>query len=188
MLFPDMLNSNSNMKKWLQRNTMTSSDLYTSKATRGLLLIVIALAVIGLDQLTKYLVRAHMELGESIPREGIFRLTYTTNTGGAFGILANQAFLLALVAIIGIAVFLVYLRYIPLESTLLRVGLGLAFGGAIGNLLDRLRLEGRVTDFIDIGAWPVFNVADMSIVVGTIIIAYYLLFISQKKAPDKPQT
>jgi signal peptidase II len=188
MLFPDMLNSNSNMKKWLQRNTMASSDLYTSKAARGLLLIVIALAVIGLDQLTKYLVRAHMELGESIPREGIFRLTYTTNTGGAFGILANQAFLLALVAIIGIAVFLVYLRYIPLENTLLKAGLGLDMGGAIGNLIDRLRLEGRVTDFIDIGAWPVFNVADMSIVVGTIIIAYYLLFVSQKKAPDKPQT
>jgi signal peptidase II len=188
MLFPDMLNSNSNMKKWLRRSTATSSDLYARKATRGLLLIVVALAVIGLDQLTKYLVRAHMELGESIPREGIFRLTYTTNTGGAFGILANQAFLLALVAVIGIAVFLVYLRYIPLESTLLKVGLGLDLGGAIGNLVDRLRFDGRVTDFIDIGAWPVFNVADMSIVVGTIIIAYYLLFVSQKKAPDKPQT
>ncbi len=169
----------------LNSNTM---DKPTRKSTRGLLLILIALVVIGLDQLTKYLVRAHMELGESIPREGIFRLTYTTNTGGAFGILANQAFLLAVVAIIGIAVFLVYLRYIPLQSTLLKVGLGLDMGGAIGNLIDRLRFEGRVTDFIDIGAWPVFNVSDMSIVVGTIVIAYYLLFVSQKKAPEKPTT
>jgi signal peptidase II len=175
MPFPDMLNS----------NTM---DKPTRKATRGLLLILIALVVIGLDQLTKYLVRAHMELGESIPREGVFRLTYTTNTGGAFGILANQAFLLAVVAIIGIAVFLVYLRYIPLQNTLLKIGLGLDMGGAIGNLIDRLRLDGKVTDFIDIGAWPVFNVSDMSIVVGTIVIAYYLLFVSQKKVPDKPPT
>ncbi len=169
----------------LNSNTMGKSN---RKATRGLLLIVIALAVIGLDQLTKYLVRAHMELGESIPNTGIIRLTYITNTGGAFGILANQAFLLALVAVIGIAVFLVYLRYIPLQNTLLKIGLGLGLGGAIGNLIDRLRFEGKVTDFIDIGAWPVFNVADMSIVVGTIIIAYYLLFVAQKKAPDKRQT
>jgi signal peptidase II len=171
------------MKKFLRQITMTRADLYKRKATRGLLLIVIALAVIGLDQLTKYLVRAHMELGESIPREGLFRLTYTTNTGGAFGILANQTFLLAMVAVIGIAVFLVYFRYIPLESTLLKIGLGLDLGGAIGNLIERLRFHGRVTDFIDIGPWPVFNVADMSIVVGTIIIAYYLLFVAQKKAP-----
>ena len=168
----------------LNSNTMDKSN---RKAIRGLLLLVIALAVIGLDQLTKYLVRAHMELGQSIPSTGIIRLTYTTNTGGAFGIFANQAFLLALAAVIGIAVFLVYLRYIPLKSRLLKIGLGLDLGGAIGNLIDRLRLEGKVTDFIDIGPWPVFNVADMSIVVGTIFIAYYLLFISQKKVPDKPQ-
>jgi len=166
---------------------MTNSNHSTHKATRGLLLIVIALAVVGLDQLTKYLVRANMELGQSTPSEGLFRLTYTTNTGGAFGILANQAFLLAIVAVIGIAVFLVYLRYIPLQSTLLKVGLGLDLGGAVGNLVDRLRLEGKVTDFIDIGAWPVFNVADMSIVVGTILIAYYLLFMTPKKASPRAQ-
>jgi len=170
------------MKKWLQRITMTSSDPSTRKATRGLLLLVIALAVIGLDQLTKYLIRANMGLGESIPREGIFRITYVTNTGGAFGIFASQTFLLALIAVIGISVFLVYLRYIPLKSRLLKIGLGLDLGGAIGNLIDRLRLEGKVTDFIDIGPWPVFNVADSAIVVGTILIAYYLLFVSQKKA------
>jgi signal peptidase II len=168
----------------LNSNTMDKSN---RKATRVLLLLVIALASIGLDQLTKYLVRANMELGQSIPKEGLFRLTYTTNTGGAFGILANQAFLLALVAVIGIAVFLVYLRYIPLQSTLLKVGLGLDFGGAVGNLIDRLRLEGKVTDFIDIGAWPVFNVADMSVVVGTILIAFYLLFITPKKASPRAQ-
>jgi signal peptidase II len=141
----------------------------------------------SLDQLTKYLVRTNMELGQSIPREGLFRLTYITNTGGAFGILANQAFLLAIVAVIGIAVFLVYLRYLPLQSTLLKIGLGLDFGGAVGNLIDRLRLEGKVTDFIDIGAWPMFNVADMSIVVGTIIIACYLLFVTPKRASKSAQ-
>ena len=161
---------------------MTNSNHSTRKATRGLLLLIIALVVVGLDQLTKYLVRANIELGQSIPGEGIFRITYVTNTGGAFGIFANQAFLLAVAAIIGVSVFLFYLRYIPLQSTLLKVGLGLAFGGAVGNLVDRLRFGGKVTDFIDIGAWPVFNVADMSLVVGTILIACYLLFFTPKKA------
>jgi signal peptidase II len=167
----------------LNSDTMDKSKISNRKAARGLLLLVIALSVIALDQLTKWLVRTNMALGQSIPREGIFRLTYTTNTGGAFGILANQAFLLALVAVISIAVFLIYLRYIPLKSALLKIGLGLDFGGAIGNLIDRLRFGGRVTDFIDIGPWPVFNVADMSIVVGTFLIAYYLLFVTPRKPP-----
>ena len=162
---------------------MAKSNVHNRRLGRGLLLIGIAVLVIGLDQLTKWLVRTNMALGQSVPREGIFRLTYTTNTGGAFGILANQAFLLALVAVIGIAVFLIYLRYIPLRSRLLKIGLGLDLGGAIGNLIDRLRFSGRVTDFIDIGPWPVLNVADMSIVVGTILIAYYLLFATPRKPP-----
>lgn len=166
---------------------MTNYRQSTGKATRGLLLLVIALAVVGIDLLTKWLVRSNMVLGESIPKEGIFRLTYVTNTGGAFGIFANQAFLLALIAIIGVSIFLFYLRYLPLDSTLLKVGLGLDLGGAAGNLIDRLRFDGKVTDFIDIGAWPVFNVADMSLVVGTILIAYYLLFVTSKKASRKAQ-
>ena len=148
-------------------------------------MLVIAVAVIAADQLTKWLVRTNMEPGQSIPGEGLFRLTYTTNTGGAFGIFSNQAFLLALAAVIGISVFLVYFRYLPLDSTPLKVGLGLDLGGAVGNLIDRLHI-GKVTDFIDIGPWPVFNVADSAIVVGTILVAYYLLFSAQRtKKVDK---
>ncbi len=164
----------------LNSDTMNKSQVSNRKAARVLLLIAVAALVIGLDQLTKWLVRTNMEVGESIPSEGIFRLTYTTNTGGAFGIFASQTFLLAVAAIIGVLVFLIYLRYIPLESTLLKVGLGLDLGGAIGNLIDRLRFS-EVTDFIDVGAWPVFNIADSAIVVGTILIAAYLLFSTTKK-------
>ena len=165
----------------INSDTMNESKPLNRRATKGLLLIILAVSVVALDQLTKYLVRANMEWGQSIPSEGFARLTYTTNTGGAFGIFANQTFLLAVAAVLGILVFLVYFRYIPLESTLLKIGLGLDLGGAVGNLIDRLRF-GEVTDFIDIGPWPVFNVADSAIVVGTIIIAYYLLFTAQKKA------
>jgi len=167
----------------LNSSAMDKLKISNRKATRGLLLILIAVFVIGLDQLTKWLVRSNMEPGESIPHEGIFRLTYATNTGGAFGIFSNQAFLLAVAGIIGISVVFVYIRYLPLKSRLLKVGLGIDLGGAIGNLIDRLRF-GKVTDFIDIGPWPVFNVADMSIVVGSIVIIYYLLFVASKKGPQ----
>jgi signal peptidase II len=165
----------------INSDTMNESKPLNRKTTKGMLLIILAVSVAAIDQLTKYLVRANMEWGQSIPGEGFIRLTYTTNTGGAFGIFANQTFLLAVAAVLGIMVFLVYFRYIPMESTLLKVGFGLDLGGAVGNLIDRLRF-GEVTDFIDIGPWPVFNVADSAIVVGTILIAYYLLFTAQKKA------
>jgi signal peptidase II len=125
-----------------------------------------------------------MELGQSIPSEGLVRFTYATNTGGAFGLFANQTFLLALAAVVAITVLVLYLRYLPRESTLLNVGLGLDLGGAIGNLIDRVRL-GKVTDFIDIGAWPVFNLADSAIVVGTFLITYYLLFVAKKRARQR---
>jgi len=144
-------------------------------------LFLISMGVIGLDQLTKYLIRAYMTPETSIPEEGFIRLTYTTNSGGAFGLLANQTFLLILAVFIAIAIVVLYLRYLPADSMLLKVGLGLDLGGAVGNLIDRLRF-GEVTDFIDIGAWPVFNIADSSITVGTVIIAYYLLFVATKKA------
>jgi len=170
----------------LNSDTMEKTEISNRKTTRGLLLLLIALSVVGFDQLTKYLIRANMELGQSIPSEGFFRLTYTTNTGGAFGILANQTFLLAMAAVIGITVLLIYLRYLPLESALLKAGLGLDLGGAVGNLIDRLR-SGEVVDFIDVGAWPVFNIADSAIVVGTILIIYYLLFFSKPKPQDELQ-
>lgn len=153
----------------------------TKKATKSLLLLTLVVLVLGVDQLSKYLVRTYIELGQSIPSEGIVRLTYTTNTGGAFGLFANQAFLLTLAAIMGILILSFYIRYLSLSNTLLRAGLGLILGGALGNLMDRLRF-GEVIDFIDLGFWPVFNFADSAIVVGTILIAYSLLFSTRKQS------
>jgi len=152
-----------------------------SSARRGLPVLLVAGAVVALDQLTKYLVRANMELGESIPSGWPVGLTYTTNTGGAFGLFSNQTFLLAAAALLAVAVVVLSLRYLPPGSTLLKVGLGLDLGGAVGNLIDRL-VFGKVTDFIDVRVWPIFNVADASIVVGTFLIVVYLLFATGKKA------
>ena len=169
-----------NMRRFLQRVAAARPGASNHSARRVLLLLVVALSVVAADQITKYFVMANMYLGQSIPDEGIVRLTYTTNTGGAFSLFANQNFLLAIAVIIGITVLVMYLRFIPLESTLLKAGLGLDLGGAVGNLIDRLRF-GEVTDFIDFGFWPVFNVADSAVVIGTILIAYYLLFPARKR-------
>lgn len=160
---------------------MAGSRIYNRRITNALPLLLISLTVIGFDQLTKYLIRANMTLETSIPEEGFIRLTYTTNSGGAFGLFANQTFLLILAVFIAITIVILYLRYLPADSMLLKVGLGLDLGGAVGNLIDRLRF-GEVTDFIDVGAWPVFNIADSAITVGTVLIAYYLLFVATKKA------
>jgi signal peptidase II len=139
------------------------------------LFFLIAVAVLVLDQLTKYVVRSSLSLGESFPDEGFFRITHVANTGAAFGILKGQTAFLIVTTFFGLAAILLYYAYPPLEHGILRIALGLQLGGAIGNLTDRVRM-GRVTDFIDVGAWPAFNVADSSIVIGvTAILAFFVL-------------
>jgi len=140
----------------------------------------VALAVVALDQVSKFFIRANMTPGQSIPEEGLFRITYVTNIGGAFGILSNQAFLITLTAIVGVAAILLYARYPLFNRMLVKIALGLLLGGAVGNLIDRIRF-GEVVDFIDVGAWPVFNLADSAIVVGVIVIIFYLLFLSRRE-------
>lgn len=139
----------------------------------------IALGIISADQVTKYVVKTHVALGQFVPETGFFRITHTTNTGGAFGIFANQAFLITLVALAGIVTILIYVRYAPLNRMPVRVALGLVLGGTVGNLIDRLAF-GSVVDFIDIGVgqyrWATFNVADAALVVGIVVLLYFLLF------------
>lgn len=142
-----------------------------------------ATIVIGLDQLSKYLVRANMVLGESIPEEGFFRFTYGTNTGGVFGFFSNQTFLITVAAIVSVVVILLYSRHKMAQSMLVKVSLGLILGGSIGNLIDRVRL-GAVTDFIDVGAWPVFNLADSAIDIGVVLLIIYILFKIKKDSKE----
>lgn len=138
----------------------------------------IALAIFLLDQVTKYLVLRNLEVNEAwnpIPALRPFvTITHVTNTGAAFGILPDKGTFLVLVAVLVIVGILVYYRYLPADRLLVRASLGLQLGGALGNLLDRLRY-GHVVDFVDFKIWPVFNVADSAIVVGVLILAYHLL-------------
>jgi len=144
------------------------------------LLIVVA------DQLSKEWIRSNLPEGQSLFQLGFFRITHIHNTGAAFGLFQGQSFVLTIVASIAVTVILAYAlvsyRYFPwLDSMLSKSALGLMLGGTAGNLIDRLRF-GYVTDFINFGYWPAFNVADSAVTVGVIIFAISLLSLSQ---PEK---
>lgn len=134
------------------------------------------------DQLTKAWVRSYAE-GYSFFSTGLFQLIHSRNTGAAFGVFQGYSFVLTVVSLIVIfsillLVLFFWRRWYIFDNLLARAALGLYFGGAIGNLIDRLRF-GSVTDFIDFHFWPVFNVADASMTVGVILFLYSLLFLSR---------
>lgn len=153
-----------------------SSSVGSSKLPiyKDLVLLQLAALVFLTDQFTKFLVRSFLDFRESIPEEGFFRITHTFNTGAAFGIFQDQNSGLIFVSIIGIAVLVFIYISQPVPSPLLRLSLGLQLGGASGNLLDRVRLD-HVTDFIVVGSWPVFNLADASIVSGLVLLGWIFL-------------
>ena len=142
----------------------------------------LAAITLTLDQFTKYLVRELLPDFTSFPYAGFFRFTHTHNTGSAFGIFQGQNAPLIVVSFIGIAVLLAIYFSQPRPGKLLRFSLGLMMGGAVGNLVDRV-WQGWVTDFIDIGPWPVFNLADASIVTGLVILGSIFLRPSPKVQP-----
>jgi signal peptidase II len=107
---------------------------------------------------------------------GWVAFAYTCNKGAAFGLLANETLLFVLIALVVSGMIVAYFRFLPANRPWLRLSLGLQLGGALGNLLDRLR-QGYVVDFISIKAWPVFNIADACVVVGVLILAYHLLLV-----------
>ncbi|MDP6451976.1 MAG: signal peptidase II [SAR202 cluster bacterium] len=151
---------------------------------RDWLLAVAVAIVLASDQITKAIVRANLSIGESWPAEGLFRFTHGTNTGSAFGLFQDQTFILTIASVAAIG-FIIYFYRSQTEGKLItRITIGLLLGGAIGNLIDRL-VAGRVTDFIDVGAWPIFNIADSSIVVGmTLMIATLILTPEESPDPD----
>lgn len=137
--------------------------------------------VLLLDQGTKYFVQNIMQEGQSIPViNDVFHITYVLNPGAAFGILANKTFFFILVSIFVISLVTYFYRSIPKHLWLLRVGLALQVGGALGNLIDRIRI-GKVVDYFDFRFWPVFNIADMCIVIGVGVLLVEILRYGEKE-------
>lgn len=138
-------------------------------------LFVLPLAVVILDQFSKYIVVENMALGESIPIiEEVFYLTYILNPGAAFGMFAHNRLFFIAIAVVVIGIIIWARREILASPWEVKAGCGLFLGGAIGNLIDRAR-QGLVIDFFDFRIWPVFNIADIAICIGVGLIIWNLL-------------
>ncbi|CQR47770.1 Lipoprotein signal peptidase [Paraliobacillus sp. PM-2] len=149
---------------------------------------VIAFVMIVIDQLTKWWVVANMDLRESISIiENFFYITSHRNTGAAWGILAGQMGFFYIITSIVIVVIVYYIQKFAKDSMLTGISLALILGGAIGNFIDRL-FRKEVVDFFDvyIGSYdyPIFNVADSSLVIGVILILI-ATFIDEKRKGSK---
>ncbi len=148
---------------------------------------VMLVTAVVLDQLTKWQVIERLAVGESWPETGFFRFTHAWNTGTAFSLFQGQGDILTWVSLAAVGVLSWIYRSIDNPSWLLRVAFGMQFGGAIGNIVDRIRL-GHVTDFIDVGIWPIFNIADSSIVIGIGLMIYYFWFMDKSKSDKDVET
>jgi len=148
------------------------------------ILIVTAVPVVLMDQLAKWYVTISLSLHETIPViEGFFSITSIRNPGAAFGFLAGMPPLFRTVFFLGlstgaIVVIVMFIRFHATKNNLLVCALSLILGGAVGNMIDRIRL-GEVIDFIDLFAgsyhWPAFNIADSSITVGAVILIWDMM-------------
>ena len=132
-------------------------------------------AVFIFDQISKEFIRLWMPLGDSWPSTGFLRIVHGTNTGSALGLFAGFTNLLILASILGIAAVLYYFYRQGNNAIALRISLGLIVGGALGNLFDRV-VFGKVVDFISVGWWPSFNIADSAISVGMFLLIFTMIF------------
>lgn len=141
---------------------------------------LIILAIVIADQLSKLAVASSLQLHETIPViPGVFHITYVQNPGAAFGLFAYQRPLFIAVAALMIALAVFYRKRIQQESRLFQWAVTIGIAGALGNLIDRLR-TGYVVDFFDFRMFPVFNIADIAITTGVILLIWTTLFDTSK--------
>jgi signal peptidase II len=130
-------------------------------------LLTVAVLVFAVDHLTKWLVTQHIALGDQVPESGPVTLHHVENRGAAFGLFPQLQFIFLAVALVVAAYILVAGRRFG-PGVFPQVLLGMVLGGAVANAVDRF-IQGYVVDFIDLQRWPVFNVADMAIVIGILL-------------------
>lgn len=139
-----------------------------------LFLFLLAGSIIALDQWTKNLVRTNLAIGETwMPWEWLApyaRIVHWFNTGVAFGMFQGMGMIFMVLAIIVSLAIIYYYPRVAGDDWLLRLAMGFQLAGAVGNLIDRITNGGNVTDFISVGTFPVFNVADSSITVGVVVL------------------
>jgi signal peptidase II len=156
-----------------------------------LILFVLAGGIIGLDQWTKYLVRTKIEFGQAwVPFPEwlpAIRIVHWKNTGAAFGLFPQGGTVFTIIAILVSLAILYYWPRVPSRQIGLRIALALQLAGAVGNLISRIT-EGIVTDFVALGNFPVFNVADSSISVGVAVLILATWIEERKRDHEKPDS
>ncbi len=157
------------------------------------ILIMIAGSIVFLDYWTKDFIRQSLDLGESwMPLEWLapyVRIVNWHNSGAAFGMFQNGGLVFTILAIVVSIFIIIYFPQVPKKEWALRLAMGLQLGGALGNLLDRLLFNGLVTDFISVGAFPVFNIADSSIFIGVcvLILGVWISELKEKRENKESQ-
>jgi signal peptidase II len=150
--------------------------------------LIPAALVILVDQVTKALVIRSLPIGSQWPSEpvaGLFSFTHVSNTGVAFGLFQGNSSFFVLLAVVVVCALWLYLRRLPHHADSVRLAVGLQIGGALGNVIDRIRI-GHVTDFLDFQVWPVFNLADTSIFLGVVLLGWEMWREERETARAEP--
>jgi signal peptidase II len=142
----------------------------------------IAVAAVAADQLTKQVVARALDLNEEVQIAGPFSIHHVHNSGIAFGLFASATSIVIALTALAVLWMLLFFARAGARHPVLPVALGFVLGGSISNLLDRVRL-GHVTDFLDIGPWPAFNLADTFIVAGVAVLVATLMAVDRPARP-----
>ena len=154
----------------------------SARARAWSLAAALAASVLALDQVAKAVVEAHLVPGEDVDVLGPLGLTLAHNRGVAFGLAGGTGLPLVLVTLVALGVVGYLFARNPTRPGMW-VASGLLAGGAIGNLADRVR-AGEVTDFVDLASWPPFNLADMAITLGVLVLVFIYLRESEREPRD----
>ena len=150
-------------------------------------LFLIAGLIFISDQIVKTIAVSNLAIGESwapVPAlERVFKFTHITHTGAAFGLFQNSGIVFIVVALVVSGVIIYY--YPSVNNWTVRISLALQLGGAISNVWDRIFNGGEVVDYVDIGFWPIFNIADLAIVTGVGMLAFWLWQVEEKRPQAK---
>ena len=146
----------------------------SAEAAQWLSLALVTVAAVVADQVTKHIVSSQLALDEEVVVIGPFSIHHVQNSGIAFGLFPNATAAVIVLTTVAVAWMLVFFARAGARHPVLPVALGLLLGGSISNLADRVRL-GHVTDFLDLRYWPAFNLADICIVVGVVLLVGTML-------------
>jgi len=158
----------------------TAKRSLAASPAEWLALVVVAIAAVVADQVTKHIVASQLALDEEVKVIGPFSIHHVHNSGIAFGLLSSATAVVIVLTGLAVGWMLVFFARSGARHPVLPVALGLVIGGSVSNLVDRVRL-GHVTDFLDLEWWPAFNLADSFIVIGVAILLAALV------AADRPR-